>query len=37
MEGTVALPLGKGIKRVRGTVMEEEEVGECVMHWIGKW
>ena len=29
------LPLGKGVKRVSDTVMEEVE--ECDMYWIGKW
>ena len=34
-EGKVALLLGKGVKGVSDTVMEE--VSECIVHWIGKW
>ena len=31
----MALLLGKGVEGVSDTVMEE--VGECVMYWVGKW
>ena len=34
-EVKVALLLGKGVEGVSDTVMEE--VGECIMYWIGKW
>ena len=34
-EGKVALLLGRCVEEVSDTVMEE--VGECVMYWIGKW
>ena len=34
-EGKVALLLGKGVEGVNKTVMEE--VGRCIMYWIGKW
>ena len=34
-EGKVTLLLGKSVEGVSDTVMEE--VGECIMYWIGKW
>ena len=34
-EGKVALLLGKGVEGISDIVMEE--VGECIMHWTGKW
>ena len=34
-ESRVALLLGKGVERISDTVMEE--VGECILYWIGKW
>ena len=34
-EGKMALLWGRVVERVSDTVMEE--VGACVMHWIGKW
>ena len=34
-KGKLTLLLGKGVKGVSDTMMEE--VGECIVHWIGKW
>ena len=33
-EGKVVLLLGKGVERVSDPVMEE--IGKCIMYWIGK-
>ncbi len=34
-EGTAILLLGKNVEGVSDKVMEE--LGECIMFWVGKW
>ena len=34
-EGKVALLLGKGVEDICNRMMEE--VGECVLYWLGRW
>ena len=34
-EGKVALLLGKGVEGICNRVIED--VGECVLYWLGRW
>ena len=34
-EGKVALLLAKGVEDICNRVMED--VGECILYWLGKW